>query len=140
MNEETHNVTIKQESEETMKFTHLVLLSLFVSPVALNHDAEAGIVKVVNENKKNLKIRIKAEGDQLRENLASYVEIIPAEYNYTFTVKPENLKGKTHFSIKGDTNPFTMGDKCEHLSADANYSVTFINDITGTTCVAEKIP
>ncbi|MGN6671227.1 MAG: hypothetical protein ACTHJ4_06800 [Candidatus Nucleicultricaceae bacterium] len=110
------------------------------SVVLSHHCADAGTVQVINENKKSLKVRIKAEGNVLNEDLASYVEIIPAEHYYTFTVTPENLKGKTHYSIKGDTNPFTVGDKCDHLSVDANYRVTFINDVAGTTCVAEKTP
>lgn len=124
-----------------MKKTHLILLSAFVSSAVLGHHcADAGTVQVVNENKKSLKIKIKAEGNVLNEDLVSYVEIIPAEYYHTFKVTSESLKGKTHYSIKGDTNPFTVGDKCDHLSADANYRVTFINDVAGTTCVAEKAP
>ncbi|ARN85077.1 hypothetical protein [Candidatus Nucleicultrix amoebiphila] len=114
-------------------------ISFIFLALSLVSQATAGTVNVINENKKNLKIRIKAEGDVISENLASYVQIIPGEYLYSFKVDAGNLKGKTLYSIKGDTNPFTMGDTCEHLSVYEDYRVTFINDTAGTTCVADKI-
>ena len=99
----------------------------------------AGRVDVVNENKKVLKVRIEAEGDKLKETLANYIKEIPSEYYFSFLVDVIDLKGKSHYSIKGDTSPFALGDKCEHLSVDKNYKVTFLNDAVGTTCIAEEI-
>ena len=115
------------------------LLSMMGAFLVLSSTLSAGTIQVVNENKKNLKVRISAEGDSVNEKLASYAQVIPPEHYYSFNVAADNLKGKTHYSIKGDTNPFTMGDKCTHLSVFDNYRVTFINDVAGTTCVAEKI-
>lgn len=99
----------------------------------------AGRMEVVNENKKALKIRIEAEGDKLSERLASFSKEIPSEREFTFLVDRSDLKGKSHYSIKGDTNPFAPGDKCQHLSVDKDYKVTFLNDPVGTTCIAEEI-
>lgn len=103
------------------------------------HPAVAGRIDVVNENKKALTVRIKAEGDNINENLATYIKEIPPEYYFTFMVESSDLEGKSHYSIKGDTNAFTPGGKCDHLSVDKNYKVTFLNDVAGTTCVAEEI-
>lgn len=123
-----------------MKKVTLTALATLTSIFALHiPPLDAGTIQVINENKKNLKIRIKAEGDIANEDLASYIQIIPAEQYFSFIVTAGDLKGKTHYSIKGDTNPFTVGDKCTHLSVLDNYRVTFINDVAGTTCVAEKI-
>src|SRR5688500_15080682 len=99
----------------------------------------AGRVDVVNENTKNLKIKIEAEGDKLAESLASYVKEIPSEHYFSFLVDEADLKGKSHYSIKGVTNAFVPGDKCQHLSVNKNYKVTFLNETIGTTCVAEEI-
>lgn len=115
-----------------------VVLS-FVSFLSIVHPAMAGRVDVVNENKKALTVRIKAEGDNIGENLATYVKEIPAATYFTFVVDAADLKGKSHYAIKGDTSAFTPGGKCDHLSIDKNYRVTFLNDTAGTTCVAEEI-
>lgn len=98
----------------------------------------AGHIEVVNENRKALEVKIQSEGDSLEENLATYNVNIPAEHFYKFSVLAKDLKSKSHFSIKGSTNPFTKGDKCEHLSVEKNYKVTFLNDTLGTSCIAEK--
>jgi hypothetical protein len=104
--------------------------------LSIIHCAMAGRIDVVNENKKPLKVKIKAEGSSVRENLAEYTKEIPAVYQSAFLVEESDLKGKSYYSIKGDTNPFTPGDKCSHLSVEKNYKVTFLNDTAGTTCVA----
>jgi hypothetical protein len=132
------NITKRRHLKmKKMNLTVLTILaSVFVSTLPTLY---AGTIQVVNENKKNLKIRIKAEGNIMNESLISYVQIIPAEQFSSFIVTAGDLDGKTHYSIKGDTNPFTVGDKCNHLSVLDNYRVTFINDVAGTTCVAEKI-
>jgi hypothetical protein len=101
--------------------------------------ASAGRVDVVNENKKLLKVKIKAEGDNINENLMTYSKDISAEHHSTFDVNSADLNGKSHYSIKGDTNSFTAGGKCHHLSVEKNYKVTFLNDTAGTSCVAEEI-
>ena len=107
--------------------------------VSLVSSVQAGRVDVVNENKKLLKVKIKAEGDNMNENLMTYGKEIPAKHHSTFEVNSADLNGKSHYSIKGDTNSFTAGGKCDHLSTDKNYKVTFLNDTSGTSCVAEEI-
>lgn len=102
---------------------------------ALTGFTHAGEIQVVNENKKTLGIKIEAEGDS---NAVSKQEI-SAEHRSSFHVTPVQLNGKSHFSIKGDTSAFTSGGKCEHLSVEKNYTVTFQNDKVGTTCIAEEI-
>lgn len=101
--------------------------------------SQAGRIDVVNENKKALRIKIQAEGDKFNETLATYVKDIPAEHYSEFRVEATDLKGKSHYSIKGDTSPLTTGDKCQHLSVEKDYKVTFLNDAAGTTCVAEEV-
>lgn len=111
-------------------------LSLMVaSLLVLSSAAQAGRIDVVNENKKSLKIKIEAEG---KPRAVSF-HTIPSEQNSFFQIKAETLNGQSHYSIKGDTHPFTMGDKCQHLSVEKNYKVTFLNDKLGTTCVAEEV-
>jgi hypothetical protein len=95
----------------------------------------ASTIKVVNENKKPLTVKIEAEGDS---NAYSKQEI-SAEQNSTFKVEKSQLNGKSHFSIKGDTSVITPGGKCENLSVEKNYKVTFQDDKMGTTCIAEEI-
>ena len=107
--------------------------------LAISQSSFAGRVDVVNENKKALVIKIQADGNSLDESLATYVKKIPAQHYYTFNVDPSDLKSKTYYSIKGDTNKFTIGGKCDRLSVTKNYTVTFLNDATGTTCMAEEV-
>lgn len=107
----------------------MAVLFLFPGGMAL-----AGKVEVVNENEKELKVKIQAEGAA-----ASYTQHIPAGVHSSFTVEKEQLKGKSHYSIKGDTNPFTPGGRCKDLDVDKNYKITFKNDALGTTCLADEI-
>ena len=114
-------------------------LSLAVAGLLIfSAGSQAGRIDVVNENKKALRIKIQAEGSSVNEDLATYVKEIPAEHDYEFRVEATDLKGKSHYSIKGDTSAFTLGDKCQHLSVEKDYKITFLNDTTGTTCVAEE--
>jgi hypothetical protein len=92
-------------------------------------------IHVTNHNKKPINIKIVATEDK---NAVTKMEI-PAQQESTFTVDTEHLNGKSVFSIKGDTNPFTMGGKCNDLNVENNYRVTFKNDKVGTSCVAEII-
>jgi len=114
-----------------------IILSFVASSVT--YTAMASRIEVVNENKKLLKIKVKAEGSSVQEDLATYVKEIPAEHYSTFWVEGSDLKGKSYYSIQGDTSSFTPGDKCNRLSIEKNYKVTFLNDAVGTTCVAEEI-
>ena len=116
----------------------IIALSCAMSVSSLS-PAMTGKIDVVNENKKALQIKIQAEGDNIGEKLATYPKEIPAEFYFTFLVQPSDLKGKSHYSIKGVTSAFTPGGKCDHLSVDKNYKVTFLNDTAGTSCVAEEI-
>lgn len=117
----------------------LMIMILSFGSLSLVHSATASRIDVVNENKKSLKIKVKAEGSDVQENLATYTKEIPADQNSTFVVDRSDLKGKSYYSIKGDTNPFTPGDKCHHLSVEKDYKVTFLNDAVGTTCLAEEV-
>lgn len=117
---------------------HIWINGLLITACAF--PAIAGRVDVVNENKKVLKIKIEAEGDKINEPLVSYIKEIPSDYHFYFLVDESDLKGKSHYSIKGATSAFAPGDKCQHLSVDKDYKVTFLNETIGTTCVAEEIP
>ncbi|MDF3033355.1 MAG: hypothetical protein K0R76_309 [Alphaproteobacteria bacterium] len=93
-------------------------------------------LQIVNENKKEIDIKIEPEGD----TNAAFKQRIPADNNSSLTLDPKQFSGKSYFSIKGDTSAFTPGGKCEHLSVDKDYKVTFQDDKVGTTCVAEELP
>ena len=114
--------------KKTFNYTALALIASVSS-------ACASTINVVNENKKPLTVKIEAEGDS---NAYSKQEI-SAENKSTFKVEKSQLNGKSHFSIKGDTSAFTSGGKCENLSVEKNYTVTFQDDKMGTTCIAEEV-
>lgn len=111
------------------------LAAATLSFLALTTVSQAGEIKVINENKKTLGIKIEAEGDS---NAVSKQEI-SAEHQSSFRVTKTQLNGKSYFSIKGDTSAFTSGGRCEHLSVEKDYTVTFQDDKVGTTCIAEEI-
>jgi len=111
-----------------------LLMSAFCS-LALSSVSYAGTVNVVNENNKTIDIKIEAEGDS---NAVSKRQI-SADRESSFEVTTDQLNGKSYYSIKGDTSAFTPGGKCDHLSVDKNYNVTFLNDKMGTTCLSEEI-
>jgi hypothetical protein len=121
-----------------MKFKNFIYPMIGVS-FYISFPALAGKIQIVNENQQELKVKIVAEGDSWEEDLAKYVQHIPASYHSVFTVKSSDLKGKSHFSIKGETYPFAE-DKCRYLSVDRNYKVTFISGHNETKCVYEVVP
>jgi hypothetical protein len=92
-------------------------------------------LEIVNENKKELKVKIEPEG----ASRAAFIQQIPAEHYSSLDLELGQFKGKSYYSIKGDTSAFTSGGKCEHLSVEKDYKVTFQNDKVGTTCIAEEI-
>jgi hypothetical protein len=120
--------------ENTGNYIAMCTLSLSLMNVS---SAYAGTVKVINENKKELELNIKAQG-AMTENLASYIQKVPAENQYSFTVNREQLKGKSTYLITGKTN-LLLGDSCKNLSVDKDYQLTFTNDTLGTTCIAQEI-
>lgn len=101
----------------------------------LTSSSFASKINVVNENKKPIQIKIEAEGD----TSAVSKREITADHKSTFEVNSGQLNGKSYFSIKGDTSAFTPGGKCDHLSVEKNYKLTFQDDKVGTSCVAEEI-
>ncbi|MBW8309757.1 MAG: hypothetical protein K0M45_09040 [Candidatus Paracaedibacteraceae bacterium] len=112
---------------------HLQYLALGIL-VSTNYGL-ASTLHVTNHNKKPVKVKIVAKEDS---KAVTKMEI-PAEQQSTFTVDTEHLNGKSVYSIKGDTNPFTPGGKCNDLNIEKDYKVTFKDDKAGTSCVAELI-
>lgn len=113
------------------KYTFICVFSCGVfAPLAY-----AGHLQVTNENKKVLDIKIEAEGDRK----AVLKKQIPADHQSSFEVTQGQLKGSSYYSIKGDLHTFTPGGKCDHLSVEKDYKVTFTDDTRGTTCVAEEV-
>lgn len=99
----------------------------------------AGELRVVNENKKELQIKLVPEGAAMESVHKSTYKIKPESY-IVLKVQPKNIDNKAYFSIQGDTNWAGVGnDTCEHISVHKNYRVTFQNNTIGTTCLAEEI-
>jgi hypothetical protein len=99
----------------------------------------AGELRVVNENDKELKMKLVPEGAAIESVHKSTYTIKPKSY-IVLKVQPEHIDNKAYFSIKGDTNWAGVGnDTCEHISVHKNYRVTFQNNTIGTTCLAEEI-
>ncbi|MFN7365385.1 MAG: hypothetical protein ACK5TR_05535 [Alphaproteobacteria bacterium] len=113
----------------------LTLAACFLAPVVV----KAETVKIVNENKKALSVKICAEGSSMTEKLAQKRVDIPAEEFYEFNVSSEDLNGKSLYFIEGDTNPFTPGGSCKNMHVSKKYRVTFKNDTLGTSCVSTEL-
>lgn len=111
------------------------LVGSVLSPLIVKADR----LQIVNENKKELTVKLRAEGAALTENLAERRLNIPAEHYYEFYVSPSELGGKSLYSIEGDTNPFTPGGSCSNMSVHKKYEVVFKNDTVGTSCVATEL-
>lgn len=125
---------------------YVIIISLFI----LIYPALGSRIEIVNENKKDLTIKVKVDrkvSDMKKEKLSSaisgslstYVKKIPAEENSILILDSKDVNGEKHYFIKGDTGAIVFGGKCEFLSIDKNYRVTFLNDLVGTTCLAEEI-
>src|SRR5438132_3895578 len=100
------------KKERTLTMIKKTLLNFAILSLALCNLCHAGKIEVVNKNKKPLKVKIEAEGDKMKETLSSHIQEIPAKESFVFDVEADHLGGKTSYSIKGDTNPFTPGDSC----------------------------
>jgi hypothetical protein len=121
--------------ERILKMLKKTLLISAFSSLILSSVSYAGKIDVVNENHKALDIKIEAEGD----SKAVSKQQVSADHKSSFEVTSAQLNGKSYFSIKGDTSAFTPGGKCDHLSVDKDYKVTFLNDKMGTSCISEEI-
>ena len=117
-----------------MSMKKTLLLSA-ISFAAFAQIASAGTVHVVNENKKELKIKIEAEGD----SNATAERTITAEHTSEFEIAAADLNGKMYYSVKGGVNAFTPSSTCDHLHVDKNYQLTFQDDKVGTTCMAAEL-
>lgn len=112
---------------------------LYIGTAALlsfAYPSMASKIDIVNENKKELTVKINGEGVDAAD---PYEIKIPAEHNSTLVINRKDLNNKTFYSIKGDTSNFTPSGRCEYLNVDKNYKVTFLNDSIGTTCIAEEV-
>jgi len=116
------------------KFYMISFLCGFYAPALLL----AGTVKITNENKKSVHIKIVPEGSST-ENLNTPAYDIPAESFQVLNVKPSDINHKNFFSLKGHTNWAGVGSgTCEHLDVKKNYRVTLQNKMIGTTCIARE--
>ncbi|MBL0942369.1 MAG: hypothetical protein IBJ00_06575 [Alphaproteobacteria bacterium] len=80
------------------------------------YSANVGNVKVINENKKDIALNIKAQG-VMTKKLASYTRKIFAENQSNFTAQSENLKDKSIYPITKKTNSF-LSNSCKNLIVD----------------------
>ncbi len=96
---------------------------------------QAGTITVKNENTKVISLDIVPKGGSKD---FVYQQKLSGEHSLKFDITPANLGGKSIYAIIGKTGLTEMvsGDKCENLSTDKDYSVTFTDDKVGTTCVA----
>jgi hypothetical protein len=120
---------------KTLSILHATTLAAVVAAIPLT----AGELRVVNENKKELNIKLIPEGAATESVHSSHYKIKPESY-ISLKVEPKHISSKEYFSIQGDTNWAGIGnDTCERLSIHKDYRVTFQNNTIGTTCIAEEI-
>ncbi len=117
------------------KSVKILCVFAFMKAVTLMN-ADASKIEVINENKKSLTIKIRG----ISKLMSSFIKEIPAAYNSSFCINKEDIKGNQFYSITGVTNMITPSGKCEFLNIDKNYQITFIDDMLGTTCIAEELP
>lgn len=80
---------------------------LYIGTAALlsfAYPSMASKIDIVNENKKELTVKINGEGVDAAD---PYEIKIPAEHNSTLVINRKDLNNKTFYSIKGDTSNFT---------------------------------
>lgn len=123
-----------------LKLTTLMLLTFGCMN---NYEAQAGYVRVINENPKKITIRVIPEPAlNSREAFRKVIKGTsdPRSKNYTdFHIHKGHVDNKSHFAIAGETK-FFLGDKCRNLSILKNYEVSFQDDALGTSCIAEEVP
>ncbi len=98
----------------------------------------AQTLEIVNENQKQVDIRVYAEGDSFTEELSERCFHIRANGTCKQYMTPQQFNGKSLYAISGETNPFTSSGTCRNLSVHKNYKVVFTNDAIGTSCVATE--
>jgi hypothetical protein len=121
-----------------MKILSNIMLTTLIG-TTLIFPLSAGELRVVNENKKVLNIKLIPEGALTEAKPKATYKIQPESY-IVMRVNKNNIGNKEYFKIKGETNWAGIGnDTCDRLSIHKNYRVTFQNNTIGTTCVAEEI-
>lgn len=111
------------------------LLCLTLGLLALTTQSNAGTIKVVNEIRKPFQIIIEPTGDKN----ASFIQEISSDSESSFEITFPQLNGKIGFSITGDLATFKSTDKCLNLNVEKDYKVTFRDDLSKITCIAEEI-
>ena len=122
-----------QEGNFTMFKKQMIYMTLILA--AFIAQSEAGTIKVVNELKKPFQVVIEPTNDRD----SAFVKDISADPESSFEVTFPQL-GKITFALKGHVTPFKPEDKCYNLNVEKDYSVTFRDDKTHITCIAEELP
>ncbi|MFN7640732.1 MAG: hypothetical protein ACK5PR_03205, partial [bacterium] len=70
---------------------NIVFIATILVPL-VPFSLKAGRLQIVNENKKELTVEVRASGDPMTERLAKRTLDIPPEHYYEFYVSPSHLK------------------------------------------------
>lgn len=111
------------------------MVYMTLSLLAFVAQSEAGTLKVINEMKKPFQVVIEPTNDLK----SAFVKDISADPESSFEVTFPQL-GKITFAIKGHVTAFKPEDKCYNLNVEKDYRVTFRDDKTHITCIAEELP
>ncbi|MBA4118884.1 MAG: hypothetical protein C0514_08340 [Candidatus Puniceispirillum sp.] len=101
--------------------------------------SHAGTIKVVNENTKDLTVRLFVEGSPSQQAMTERCCQMRGKGSCHLKTTPGQVLGATHYAIEGETNPFTSTGSCRNLRVDKDYQVTFTDDAIGTSCIARRL-
>lgn len=107
------------------------ILSLF----SFSALSQASTIKVVNEMKKPFQVKIIPKGDRK----AAFIQEVSGDEESSFEVTFRQLNGKITFSIIDNVLTLKPEGKCLNLNVEKDYKVTFRDDKSKITCIAEEI-
>lgn len=94
--------------------------------------AHAGTLTIKNENDSTLNFQVIPKGASRNK---IFKRTVAGDNESQLQVSAADLNGQSYYSLQGETNPF-MGDTCGHLNVNKNYTIIFITEPMGMTCVA----
>jgi hypothetical protein len=120
----------------------MLLYSALFEVCALTN-SEAGMLRIINDNRDNIEIRIIPEPASecsaycWKCIAGTYSKNQKHEVNLAFS--SGDFCGNQYFTVAGTTGGFLFNGRCRNLNVFKNYEIRFLDSFLGIDCISKEI-
>ena len=119
----------------------MLLYSALFEVCALTN-SEAGMLRIINDNRDNIEIRVipepASESSTYCWKCIAGMSSRNQKHEVNLAFSSDNFRGNQYFTVLGTTGGFLFNGRCGNLSVFKNYEIHFLESFLGIDCISKE--